>query len=868
MKKQFTNFIAQLLAALIIFQSCGTFDLDSGNRIKADNQQNNKNQDQHQHYKTKDGYIVSFDEENNFADVDYNFSRGSCEKRVPLVLDPNFSINSITPENSKYFIHLLKNNKDKTIVFVGRRGLRGGSGLEKQISGYVSGVRDGNPVMNTLTSSLGNSSNSGSNNRSTTVGGGYRSSMGVNNVGGSNNNSSSGGSIPRSGEVSWSGRTSPYKGKSFVRIDSLNSMVAETPEWKKEPLESYVNQLVEYLKPDKCVIYSPDFQKDFLDSMKSDGYSGSDLGSVVNKVDGILRGSYGKQVVEQRSLEYLSASIKKLSEQENSQISKNNQEGSEGSNNPVVSVEEFLCKTFVEKQGLVLTAVTELCDKVIPIREKENVDPCLKSICDKHISEAVSAMNKVMLNMIGGVKSEKLAIDNIINDKKDFVEEEVKNLLKQVEVFALKTLSNERIDLTEEDKKEIEEIGVKSFIRIETESKTINEKIDNILVKFSEVKAQEAYDQVKKWNDVCKKILSLSEFIEKGAKRKEELFVKKTKDLLIQKNADPSIIETVISKNLERGLLQKEKADAKKEYRIILELSKGAESEYEANFYKDKVDEAKKNFLDLRAECERSCKDLGEEYVSSGEENNFRSSAFRKWEKGGQEKIVEGVSLFNTFMKTVVTTVPEKCEQSVKGFVKMLEDPKATVDGLVDTIYNFPELVDVIAEYCKKFPDLPAKQQVKDIGNVVSELIVVFVVPELVADLLTGANLARIGEAGLVVGRAGNVSEEVLMSSERIEKLIMSAKEVDRNGLSNVGRGLQKHIGRKDPSFQGIDFSHINANELGEMVLKEVLESNNKRIVAEFNGTNTIFDTVSGRGVNISREGVFNGFRDLKNKTE
>ena len=50
------------------------------------------------------------------------------------------------------------------------------------------------------------------------------------------------------------------------------------------------------------------------------------------------------------------------------------------------------------------------------------------------------------------------------------------------------------------------------------------------------------------------------------------------------------------------------------------------------------------------------------------------------------------------------------------------------------------------------------------------------------------------------------------------------------------------------------------------MIFINITQSNNKVIDIETNGTKTVYDKVSGRGFNISREGKFNGFRDFKER--
>ncbi|MCP3660579.1 MAG: hypothetical protein GY830_09825, partial [Bacteroidetes bacterium] len=94
------------------------------------------------------------------------------------------------------------------------------------------------------------------------------------------------------------------------------------------------------------------------------------------------------------------------------------------------------------------------------------------------------------------------------------------------------------------------------------------------------------------------------------------------------------------------------------------------------------------------------------------------------------------------------------------------------------------------------------------------------------------------------------------------EEFVKSATKSDRNGLSKLGRGLQKHSSRKGSAFKDVKFSHKNADQIGEKILRNILNSKDKTIQKLPNGTTNIFDKNTGRGVNISREGLFNGFRD------
>lgn len=92
---------------------------------------------------------------------------------------------------------------------------------------------------------------------------------------------------------------------------------------------------------------------------------------------------------------------------------------------------------------------------------------------------------------------------------------------------------------------------------------------------------------------------------------------------------------------------------------------------------------------------------------------------------------------------------------------------------------------------------------------------------------------------------------------------IESALANSKNGLTNIGRALQKHAGRAGSAFENISFSGKTATEDGMTVLKGILNSEKQLIDEEINGTKTIYDKVTGRGVNVSRNGEFNGFREL-----
>jgi len=96
------------------------------------------------------------------------------------------------------------------------------------------------------------------------------------------------------------------------------------------------------------------------------------------------------------------------------------------------------------------------------------------------------------------------------------------------------------------------------------------------------------------------------------------------------------------------------------------------------------------------------------------------------------------------------------------------------------------------------------------------------------------------------------------------EKFVRSATKPNKNGLTNVGRGLQKHSSRSGSAFSNVKFSHKNADKTGEKVLRDILNSKNKHFEYPKNGCKEIYDKITGRGVSISRNGEFNGFREFK----
>ena len=95
------------------------------------------------------------------------------------------------------------------------------------------------------------------------------------------------------------------------------------------------------------------------------------------------------------------------------------------------------------------------------------------------------------------------------------------------------------------------------------------------------------------------------------------------------------------------------------------------------------------------------------------------------------------------------------------------------------------------------------------------------------------------------------------------KKLFNSMTATSKNGMSSIGRALQKHSGRVGSVFEGVKYSGKTATKDGLNIVKDILKSKKQLIDIEKNGTKTIYDKITGRGINISREGKFGGFREL-----
>ncbi len=125
------------------------------------------------------------------------------------------------------------------------------------------------------------------------------------------------------------------------------------------------------------------------------------------------------------------------------------------------------------------------------------------------------------------------------------------------------------------------------------------------------------------------------------------------------------------------------------------------------------------------------------------------------------------------------------------------------------------------------------------------------------SQLLADVGVALVASRFAVIGRSLNSVRS--FGHFGADDVRTAASAMDRNGLTYVGRALQKHSGRGDSVFKGMSNGNANTrNEQGMRVLNEILEDPAARTEVLQNVTN-IWDS-TGRGVRLSNEGQFMGF--------
>lgn len=143
-------------------------------------------------------------------------------------------------------------------------------------------------------------------------------------------------------------------------------------------------------------------------------------------------------------------------------------------------------------------------------------------------------------------------------------------------------------------------------------------------------------------------------------------------------------------------------------------------------------------------------------------------------------------------------------------------------------------------------------------------------------------DLAKAGKLAKGVFRAAE--KEIVQTATKSSEIIAESKAVSSagkgvslgddfiesatkpwgdQGLTEAGRALQKHSGREGSVFQGVKFSHKTANKDALDIINTIKNSPNQIIQPAENGGTLIFDKISRMGVGVSRNGLFNGFREL-----
>jgi RHS repeat-associated protein len=120
----------------------------------------------------------------------------------------------------------------------------------------------------------------------------------------------------------------------------------------------------------------------------------------------------------------------------------------------------------------------------------------------------------------------------------------------------------------------------------------------------------------------------------------------------------------------------------------------------------------------------------------------------------------------------------------------------------------------------------------------------------------SGGSALALGRSGLA---AGAENGGMVFGQFGAAEIRAAAATMDRNGLTQVGRALQKHSGRSDSVFGGLSSgSAATRNEQGMRVLDEIMNDPGARTEILDSVTN-IWDS-AGRGIRLGNDGTFMGF--------
>ena len=184
--------------------------------------------------------------------------------------------------------------------------------------------------------------------------------------------------------------------------------------------------------------------------------------------------------------------------------------------------------------------------------------------------------------------------------------------------------------------------------------------------------------------------------------------------------------------------------------------------------------------------------------------------------------------------------------------------PKPDYSGLAGVLGNAQQY-----ERCAKYftPGVPCGSEYAKANDQLNQVALNAAVVVLIMVILKGRPL---GGRGLLSGPGASNSRNAANSVRTFgqftkEEILAAGAAPDRNGLTQAGRGLQKHAGRDGSVYQSLSTGSAEMrNEQGMQILREILNDPNARVQNLDNVTN-IWDS-TGRGVRLSNNGDFMGF--------
>jgi RHS repeat-associated protein len=128
---------------------------------------------------------------------------------------------------------------------------------------------------------------------------------------------------------------------------------------------------------------------------------------------------------------------------------------------------------------------------------------------------------------------------------------------------------------------------------------------------------------------------------------------------------------------------------------------------------------------------------------------------------------------------------------------------------------------------------------------------------------IIGKPMPKLGSTPIIFFGFGEVPPESFeeptllpqISQTTIDEFLKAAESLDRNGLTQAGRALQKHGNRSVSAYPQVPQNPGSLNSTGLKIVEDILNSPNKTVVPNKYGGNDIIDNVSGRGVRMDSNG-------------